>query len=1391
MAKYKWKRFFVPPTGNANLYDEGFLSDPDKKYGDIFNSDLLTTDEIKKFKSLVLLGEPGVGKTFTQDELMKEVESLASAQGDGVISIAFRSCGNEEMFHKKLFESKEFILWQQGKNHLYIFLDGLDEGRIAIKNIVAIIRDNLKDLPKDRLSVIISCRTGDWPQSLANYLKEAWGDEYGEFELTYLRRQDVVLACEEENISPNEFIQSLIERNAVPLAIKPVTLQMLLNLYKKDKSLPLAQTELYEKGCLLMCTETNEDRIDSDKLGELSPETRLDIASRIAAATIFGNRSTIVGVKEGESLPEGAISIKELTLSKEMINGTLVEVKEKHIREVLSTGLFSSRGNGQMGWSHQTYAEYLAARYLENYDVSYEKKIDLIIHKGDTTGKIIPQLSQTVAWMAGLDKNVFHYLIEKSPEILLSTDFESFPDDEKRKITLSLLELIHEQKLTDRDFSKYKLKNLKYDGMDQDVRAYVADKSKYPLARRFAIKLCSLCELKILQDSLLKIALDTGEHINLRADAIDVLAEVGEKKTKEKLIPLLEDLSNDLEDELRGSLLRALWKDILDEKTLINNLTPPKKISLFGGYYSFVSHDLVGHIPQGLLAIGLDWVSIQPESHSDRIPFSRLMQEFFVEGWKYVEDELILKSYAKAMLSRLEHHEGIFSRHALDDDSKFKQTFYEDKSKRHLLAEALLPLVIDKKDNHYFFIHWESPILIEDDFDWLISKYESAKPQKEKELWARVLERVFDRSKVYHINTIFKKHLTDPLLNSIFKSYFEPVRLDSETAKSAREYDEKREEIKRKKEEREQKENLITGMKSHLENAKKGDMSGWWRFCILVRYDEYGYTTISEFDPNIQDCPGWKFLDEKDKGLAIEVAFEYINQGDPIEDSWESKIRPNRAGLGGYKAILLTALTNPQKLNEITPETWKKWAKVIFLTEKYDEKHERTYDSILKVAKVVDPKGVQSILRQKIIEEDTQHQTIFFIDNIEKLWSKEVEDELFNIVNEGILTVKSQGELLKLLIRHNHQASIDLSLKMVQDVNLEDEPSMEKASVAARALIIEKDDALWTELWPIMQKNEVLAKRILEDLCNRDHMRKDLGGKLSEEELKDFYSWLVKQYHYSTDPKHDGVHEVGTRDSLGYLRDEILRSLIQRGTQTSSGILREIQKEHPELDWLKYSVLEAENNTRRQTWVPPEPGDIITMVTDPKTRIVQTEDDLLQVTVEALQNVQAKLQGETPDAPLLWDNDKPKSENDFSNYVKNRLEEELTKKGVILSREVEINKGNKTDIHVNAFKKINGEIRDKLTVIIEVKGNWHKELYTAMQTQLLDKYLTEHTAKKGIYLVGWFPEGGWNTSNSGFKKAKKMHNFDKDKVSNDLVKQAESLSKGDKKIQSVILDCSK
>ena len=61
--EYNWQRFWCPYNGNVHL-DGGFLSDPTSKWGKIYNPDVRFLADYTQYKCLILLGEPGMGKSF-------------------------------------------------------------------------------------------------------------------------------------------------------------------------------------------------------------------------------------------------------------------------------------------------------------------------------------------------------------------------------------------------------------------------------------------------------------------------------------------------------------------------------------------------------------------------------------------------------------------------------------------------------------------------------------------------------------------------------------------------------------------------------------------------------------------------------------------------------------------------------------------------------------------------------------------------------------------------------------------------------------------------------------------------------------------------------------------------------------------------------------------------------------------------------------------------------------------------------------------------------------------------------------------------------------------------------------------------------------------------------
>ncbi|MFJ3637846.1 hypothetical protein [Streptomyces sp. NPDC090112] len=159
------------------------------------------------------------------------------------------------------------------------------------------------------------------------------------------------------------------------------------------------------------------------------------------------------------------------------------------------------------------------------------------------------------------------------------------------------------------------------------------------------------------------------------------------------------------------------------------------------------------------------------------------------------------------------------------------------------------------------------------------------------------------------------------------------------------------------------------------------------------------------------------------------------------------------------------------------------------------------------------------------------------------------------------------------------------------------------------------------------------------------------------------------------------------------------------------------------------------------------------MASDHALRVINDEAQLLDVVVEALDHVQSALSGPNGMAMLLWNRAANKEvtrmwptwEEDFSDLVMGLLKIHLTGRRIVLNREVQVDRpgvgGGRTDIHIQAIAS--HPQADLLTVVIECKGCWNRDLPTALTTQLVNRYLRRpHTA--GVFLVGFFDCDVWD-----------------------------------------------
>ncbi|MCC0179248.1 hypothetical protein I4641_19990 [Waterburya agarophytonicola K14] len=445
------------------------------------------------------------------------------------------------------------------------------------------------------------------------------------------------------------------------------------------------------------------------------------------------------------------------------------------------------------------------------------------------------------------------------------------------------------------------------------------------------------------------------------------------------------------------------------------------------------------------------------------------------------------------------------------------------------------------------------------------------------------------------------------------------------------------------------------------------------------------------------------------------------------------------------------------------------------------------------------PSEAIDTLTKLIDSENKDSDYIFATRQFKKCWDDRLMSVVLERAEDSSIKPSCMSYLLEELLERNYSPAKDYAKTLIAYPLPSAEEARKRAIHASQVLMINATSDLWSVFWSTVQQDKSFGREVLEST-----MRHDLRGEffdLTEKQVADFYIWLAKEYPHNEDPVFNSVmaHCVGTRESIGNLRDNILNRLRDWGTPQACQEIQRIANHCPELNWLKVTLFNAQKNTRIKTWQPPAPAEILKLVGDRSKRLVNDGNELLDVLIESLQRLEIELQGETPAARDIWDlvssrpdRFKPVNENTFSDYVKRFLDRDLKQRGIIANREVELRPsqggapGERTDLHIDAIiKNAKGEIYDSITVIIEVKGCWHNELYTAMETQLVNRYLQDNTCQHGLYLIGWFDCQQWDDSD---RRKGSTSNISAIEAQENFNQQAEDLSSSGVMVKAFVLN---
>jgi hypothetical protein len=362
------------------------------------------------------------------------------------------------------------------------------------------------------------------------------------------------------------------------------------------------------------------------------------------------------------------------------------------------------------------------------------------------------------------------------------------------------------------------------------------------------------------------------------------------------------------------------------------------------------------------------------------------------------------------------------------------------------------------------------------------------------------------------------------------------------------------------------------------------------------------------------------------------------------------------------------------------------------------------------------------------------------------IWSSRLSEWICEKLAANEFNEPASVEALRMLVEHDLQAARPLLRRTLADATNE-----QSSRARAGALLLAHDATdSWLLVYEAMRKSPTLGEQIAFAYIDRLGYHEHTPG-LSEAAVAELYVWLVMHFPFEEDPQFDGVHAVGPREQLGMWRDGLLRELQGRGTQDSVAAIGAIEAALPDHTWLRAVRRDAERRTRASTWTPVEPDQLLGLVAQSTRRLVTADAQLLDVVLDALTEIQDRLTGETPESHLLWDtrSGRPKPEDDISDYLLNRLRDLLETRGIVVNREVQVRRvgtgiGERTDLRIDAVAAEGAGEPRVLTLVIEVKGAWHRELLDAIRDQLGHRYMVDLSIARGIYLVVWPDLESWS-----------------------------------------------
>lgn len=1224
---------------------------------------------------------------------------------------------------------------------LTLVVDGIDEGLIRVPNFIPYLTAELRDLPLQRLQVILVCRTAEWSLAAGNQLLGLWNesDDNAVFELCPLRHQDARLAAQTWKLDADKFMSEVCSQSVSGLASRPTTLMFLLREFSLRGTFPGTHFDLYDSGCKRLCEEHDSKRLAALHYQQPAPnpfpaaEVHQMATQMAVLLMVCGKSSVYVGDKDATEPTD--------LLVEQIIDAP----SEKHlVYAALSTALFSARGPERFGFAHQTFAECLAAQGLRSLPLIQVRSA--LCQRDGQVEHVVPQLAETAAWLAAMRDDFLEFVMAREPEVLLRSDVSRIQAQHKEQLVAALLDQAKREEAFDEGDMRKFYAGLKHPSLASQLWPYISDPSLNFVVRRMAIGIAGDCKLSELMTDFLNL-LRTDRDGALRHFLAHSLKELTPTNRAHELIPLAKgEVGPDDDDTIKGCALQVLVPNVWSVTEALPYITSPKDDHFFGAYHSLLRYHLPKHVRtgdlKGLLSKLVEW-----EDCFDSLSyFDKLADKTMTEAMQQLDDpdtaELAVEVWRQKSQHHLDFGEG--------DDAEFKRLLQNASNVRLSYVAAILNSPKTTIGDTRRLAWSASRLLLVADLPWALTQISVAAVDR-RDVWAETIRLLaHPEAAAACWDELLARIESVPELKARF-AWLRAYDLDEPEARKLKadwlREERRRAQMQRLRKELPDPESLI---QEDLVRIDQGKSACWMDLCDDLRLKENGsFGSGDRYD--IITFDGWKAADENRRSQIRHAARCFLIEHD---DGYAALGKRTNFSDPGYLAIALLS-DEIDTDAELRTAVGTKWIDAI--TGRFnngEEEHQR----MVTLAYGLSPdRCIEGLLRE-VRDDDERHGQILALRAYELCWDERLSKTLVDLIQSDTLKLSSIESTLSFLAEVDSSAAVECAKTLLPPGIEHDTAKLERTKGVLCVALGQLVTQTWDTVWPLLQKERALAEHVMGRIAyGMDYQaKKTLLPVASEQQLSELYLLLNAVFPPEEDPPHQ-AGEVSPRRMVVNFKGEFIGVLTARGTAEACHQLMQLSSALPSQRlWLRRRYYEALRLKRRKAWQPPAPEIIGSLLKNPAARVIEDADDLLEVVMESLRRYQEKLvRSELPEAAVLWNYDgsgnqrrnfRPKDEEDLSDRVAVWIDSDIgTKTGVVIGREVQPRRGQKTDIMVTALVKgANAQTLTPVTIIIEVKGCWHKEVRTAIETQLVAGYLVQNGWTHGIYLVGWFDCDRWD-----------------------------------------------